>query len=323
MPQQVIELRPLRRRSHGFTLIELLVVIAIIAVLVALLLPAVQQAREAARRSSCRNNLKNLGVAMMSYEETHRVFPFGFDARETMWHAMILPQIEQIQLYDTLIWQESGPGNWNEPGSPNTLAAGTPISVFLCPSAAVPTQLTNESIPNRAVASYRACAGSNIYSDDASTIPPGVPAGARALEQTGLNGMFWGCSSVKMRDITDGSSNTIMIGESYVDPTYVKDSQGMDYWTIGCPQSGGWDVGGTGGTEYSEGLGSTGPKLNSRLDASVNGVLMEMSFGSWHVGGASFALADGSVKFISENINLTTYQALGSRDGGEVIGEID
>lgn len=311
------------RKSRGFTLIELLVVIAIIAVLVALLLPAVQQAREAARRSSCKNNLKNLGVAMMSYEENLRVFPFGFDDRETMWHAMILPQLEQSGIYDTLVWQETAPGNWNDAGTTNTLAAGTPIAVFLCPSAAVPSQLTNESIPNRAVASYRVCAGSNVYSDDASTIPTGVPAGARALEEMGLNGMFWGCSSVKMRDITDGASNTIMIGESYVDPNYVKDGQGMDYWTMGSPQSGSWVPGGAGGTEYSEGLGSTSVRMNSRLDPAVNGVLMEISFGSWHIGGAHFLFADGSVKFLNENINLATYQGLGSRDGGEVVSDLE
>lgn len=311
------------RSPRGFTLIELLVVIAIIAILVALLLPAVQMAREAARRSSCRNNMKNLGLAMMNYEQSHMVFPFGFDDRETLWHAMILPQIEMDSIYDTLIWQESGPGNWNTAGSPNTLAAGTPIPVFVCPSAAVNAQITNESIPNRAICSYRVCAGSNVYSDDASTIPAGVPAGARSLEEVRLDGMFWGCSSVKLRDITDGPSNTVMIGESYVDPNYVKDGQGMDYWTMGSPQSGNWTYGGNGGTEYSEGLGSTGPVMNSRLNPTVNGVLMEMAFGSWHVGGATFAMGDGSVRFLSENIDITTYRALGSRDAGEVTGGVE
>ncbi len=312
-----------RRRVRGFTLIELLVVIAIIAVLVALLLPAVQGAREAARRSSCKNNMKNLALAMMNYEETHRVFPFGFDERETLWHAMILPQIEYLTLYETLVWQEAAPGNWNDAGTANTLAAGTYIPVFRCPTASVENQITNESIPNRATASYRVCAGSNVYSDDASTIPAGVPAGAVSLEEVGLNGMFWGCSSVKTRDMVDGASNIVLIGESYLDPNYTKDGQGMDYWIIGSPQSGGWAYGGAGGTEYTEGLGSTGPKMNSRLDPSVNGVLMEISFGSWHPGGASFAMGDGSVKFINENIDINTYRALGSRNGNEVVGGVD
>ncbi len=312
-----------RRRSRGFTLIELLVVIAIIAVLVALLLPAVQQAREAARRSTCKNNLKNLGLAMANYEELHRVLPFGFDSRGTFWSAMILPQIDQSPLFDTLIWQESGLGDWDAAGSPNRVAAGTPLPIFNCPSAAVPSQITNDSIPNRTVASYRGCSGSNVYSDDASTIPAGTPTGARALEQMGLNGLFSGCSSVKQRDITDGASNTILIGESYVDPNFLKDNQSMDYWILGSPQADPWDAGGIGGTEHSEGLGSTGPRLNSRLDLSVNGVLMEIAFGSWHVGGATFVFADGRVTFLSENIDLATYQALGSRDGGEVVSDIE
>ncbi len=108
-----------------------------------------------------------------------------------------------------------------------------------------------------------------------------------------------------------------MIGESYADPNYVKDGQGMDYWTMGSPQTGTWVVGGIGGTEYSEGLGSTGPKMNSRLDPSINGVLMEMAFGSWHTGGATFAFGDGSAKFLNENMDINAYRALGSRDGGE------
>lgn len=309
------------KKRMGFTLIELLVVIAIIAILIALLLPAVQQAREAARRSSCKNNLKNIGLALHNYAETHGVFPFGFDARETLWSAMILPQIEQGPLYDTLIFQESGPGNWAANGSPNEAACGTPISVFLCPSMAMASQRNNQGIPGRAAVSYRACAGSNIWSDDASTIQsPPAPAGAKSLEEVNLNGMFWGCSSTRFADVIDGMTNTIMLGESYTD-TYSKDGQQMDYWQLGAPQTGNWNPGGKGGTEYSEGLGSTGPKMNSRLDPTVHGTVMEISFGSYHVGGAHFGLGDGSVRFISENIDLAVYQGLGSRNGREVLGE--
>lgn len=308
------------RKRIGFTLIELLVVIAIIAILIALLLPAVQQAREAARRSSCKNNLKNIGLALHNYAETHGVFPFGFDARETLWSAMIYPQIEQKNIYDSLIFQESGAGNWNADGSPNEVACGTVIPVYVCPSMAMSNQRTNAGIPNRAAVSYRACAGGNIWSDDASTISGAAPAGAKSLEENNLNGMFFGCSSIKFADVTDGMTNTVMIGETYTD-TYSKDGQQMDYWHSGSPQTGGWNLGGAGGTEYSEGLGSTGPKINSRLDPSVDGWTMEMAFGSYHVGGAHFTMGDGSVRFLSENISQTIYNGLGSRNGGEVLGE--
>ena len=309
-------------RRRGFTLIELLVVIAIIAILIALLLPAVQQAREAARRTQCRNNLKQIGLAMHNYHDTHRVFPFGFDTRETMWHAMVLPQIEQAPLYSTLIWQESGPGNWGADGSPNEKAAGTLISVFRCGSMAQPEHKDNQNIPGRVPVSYRACAGSNVYSDKVSTIPAAAPPGARAVAEIDLDGMFFGCSSIRMRDVTDGTSNTIMVGETYTDVSFGKDGQGMDYWQLGGGQLGSWNPWNTTkGGEFTECLGSTGPKMNSRLDPTVHGHLMEASFGSYHIGGAHFALADGSARFISENIDLNIYHGLGSRNGGEVLGE--
>lgn len=95
----------------------------------------------------------------------------------------------------------------------------------------------------------------------------------------------------------------------------------MDYWQFGSPQTGNWNINGTGGTEYSEGVGSCVVKPNANLDLTINGVLMEMAFGSYHVGGAQYAMGDGSVRFISENIDLNLYRALGTRAGGEVTGE--
>lgn len=179
----------------------------------------------------------------------------------------------------------------------------------------------NENIPGRVPASYRACAGALIASDDLSTRPAGFNTTAhRALEEANLDGMFFGCSRIQMRDITDGTSNTIMLGESRTS-TYSKDNQQMDYWLFGAPQTGGWVLGGLGGTEYSEGLGSAVVRINANLDPNFHGVLMEMAFGSYHVGGAQFALADGSVRFLSENMDLRTYQSLATRQGGEVVGE--
>lgn len=306
-------------RSAGFTLVELLVVIAIIGLLVAMLLPAVQAAREAARRSQCTNNMKNLALAMHNYHDTLKSFPYGFSNLEALWSGPILPYVEQKNLYDTLIWAESGMGNWNADGSPNEVACGTLIEIFRCPSMAAPEHIDNEGIPGRVPTSYRGCAGSNIWSDDASTIPASAPAGARALEQVPLNGMLWGNSNVRMADVIDGTSNTILLGESYTDPNYVKDGQGMDFWLFGAPQTGNWAPGNAGGTEYSEGVGSAGPRINSRKDPTQPGVVMEIAFGSYHPGGANFALTDGSVRFFPETIDMVVYNGLGSRDGREAV----
>src|SRR4029079_14689480 len=114
---------------------------------------------------------------------------------------------------------------------------------------------------------------------------------------------------------------TILLGESYTDPTYVKDGEAMDYWQLGAPQLGTWGPGSTDGTEFSEGIGSTGPRINSRLDRSVPGPVMEVSFGSYHPGGSMLARADGSVKFLKQTINPAAYRALGSRAGGEATGD--
>ncbi len=116
------------RKRRAFTLIELLVVIAIIAILVALLLPAVQQAREAARISQCKNQLKQMGIALHGYHESHRRLPFGFDAHGTGWHAMLLPYLDYAPLYETLSFGESS--NWNV--GANLKAVQTTIPLFRC-----------------------------------------------------------------------------------------------------------------------------------------------------------------------------------------------
>lgn len=305
------------RPHRGFTLIELLVVVAIIAVLIALLLPAVQQAREAARRTQCKNNLKNIGLALHNYHENAKVFPYAWGMNDELWTAMILPQIDQAPLYSTLVWQLLGGSN-----ASNQRACGTVITAFRCPTMPVPANIDNEGITGRVPVSYRVVADSTASSDDASTRPTGYNTAAfLSLEDFPLNGIMYGCSSTSLSDVMDGSSNTIMVGESYTDPTYTKDSQGMDYWALFSPQVDKWKPGATTGTEYSEAAGSTVVPINSRLNLALSGVLMEMSFGSYHVGGAHFTMADGSVRFISENIDLKLYQSLATIKGREPIGD--
>ncbi|MEK6257793.1 MAG: DUF1559 domain-containing protein [Planctomycetota bacterium] len=331
------ESRTMRRR--GFTLIELLVVIAIIAVLIALLLPAVQQARESARRTQCRNNMKQIGLAIHNYHDTHSVFPYAWGSVQETWSALILPQLDQAPLYSTLVWDRTPLDDWTtitstSPTWRNKVACGVQVPALRCPSMALPPSFSNSGIPDRRPASYRVVTGSLIASDDNSTRPaPYNVAPYTSLEfsparDPGVNGIIVGAGSTCIRDITDGTTNTVMVGESYTDPQYSKDGQGMDFWNFFIPQI--WDTGtnrcwsaGNGsGTEHSEAAGSTLVPMNSRLNPATHGVLMEIGFGSYHVGGAFFTLGDGSVKFLSENIDGTLYQGLGSRNGGEVVGEI-
>jgi len=135
------------------------------------------------------------------------------------------------------------------------------------------------------------------------------------------NGVFYACSSVRFPDVSDGTSNTIFVGESRTDPDFSKDGQGMDFWYIGSPQADPCACdGGTGGTEFSEFVGSTLAPMNAFLKRpDVSGHLMELSFGSYHTSGAQFLMGDGNVRFISDSIDPTVYLGLGSIRGGESI----
>ena len=152
---------------RAFTLVELLVVIAIIGVLVALLLPAVQAAREAARRMSCSNNMRQISLAMHSYHDQLGKFPFGWGNRGSGWSTMILPQIEQKNLYDTLGFAESQ--NWDIDGSANQTACETLIPFYRCPSMGNAPPGNFNGIERRVPASYRGVASSTADSDDTSS----------------------------------------------------------------------------------------------------------------------------------------------------------
>ena len=309
---------PLPGRT-GFTLVELLVVIAIIGILIALLLPAVQAAREAARRSQCSSNLKQLGLALINYETSARAFPYGWNDWGAGWSLPILPYAELNALYDTLHIGNLGSNMWTN-GSANHRACETVLPIFRCPSMTLPEHYSMNGMPERVPASYRGNAGSESSSDDKSTIT--IP-GTKALENLEQDGIFYACSHTRISEITDGTSHTILVGESRTDPVFIKDSQGMDFWYIGSPQA--WSCkcdGGTGGTEFSEFVATTISPINAYLrDITMHGRLMELSFGSYHPGGAQITFCDGSTRFIYDEIDLTVYLGLGSRNGGEVIGE--
>ncbi len=323
--------RPAYTPRLGFTLIELLVVIAIIAVLIALLLPAVQQAREAARRVSCQSNLKQLGLALHNYHDTHGLFPFGWDDHGTGWSAMILPQLEQSGYYSGLTFAEAGGGNWGSGGG-NERLAGTYLSIFRCPSLTQPEHLEEshpqaDGIPGRMPASYRGVASSVATHDGEAATKPSFK------DPADIDGVFGGCTRVALRHLSDGTTNTLLLGESRTDFEFEKACnskdpnspfarENTDHWAIGSPDIDGYDhalAPGGPGQEFTEFVGSTAAALNARLrQADFTGCEIESSFGSYHPGGAYFCLADGSARFLADGIDCRLYAALASRAKGEV-----
>lgn len=301
------------KQRRGFTLIELLVVIAIIAILVALLLPAVQQAREAARVSQCKNQLKQMGLALHGYHESHRTLPFGFDAHGTGWHAMLLPYLDLAPLYETLTFSEAS--NWNV--GANLKAVQTTIPLFRCPSAPIPEKQSAAGFADRVPCTYLACSsGTNIIDAEPETY-----ASLRTFVNDGL---FYDKSSVSFRGITDGLSSTVAIGEAQFDPSITQISHVVDHWYIGS-----LDLDASSSSpgilpEYSEFLGSTAARINimnEPLGASTIGE-KELSYGSYHgAGGCNVLMADGAVKFISETIDQATFSALGTRSYEEIVGD--
>jgi prepilin-type N-terminal cleavage/methylation domain-containing protein/prepilin-type processing-associated H-X9-DG protein len=317
---ELLRMNRSRRKSAGFTLIELLVVIAIIGVLIALLLPAVQQAREAARRAQCKNNLKQIGLALANYTDAFRTFPPGWDPHGAGWTAHILPYIEQEALYMAINFTETGPGgfgNWDTDGSPNQKACETIIVTFRCPTIALQEHMDYNGIEARVPASYRGNGGSTAASDDPSTLVPGYTDAFDGPQDH--NGVFDSCSSYKLKDISDGLTKTIVVAESPTDPDFTKDNQGMDFWYIGSPQIDPCNCRtNVSATEYTEFVGSTIVHMNVRWTLpGTHGTLMEMSFGSWHPSGAHFLMGDGSVHWLSENMDLRVYQSLSTRAGNE------
>jgi prepilin-type N-terminal cleavage/methylation domain-containing protein len=301
-------MNPSRR---GFTLIELLVVIAIIAILVALLLPAVQQAREAARRSQCKNNLKQIGLALHNYHDVHNTLPSGWIAVEdgqhsphegmngAGWGTMILPYLDQAPLYN----QFNSSLSIIHPV--NDSFRTTILTVWQCPSDPKPDrwQIEEEGSPGTVLAelptaNYVAGFGTEELHGCENT-PGDFPVAANG--QCIGDGAFFHNSKVKFRDVTDGLSNTLVVGERRTHEVL------------------GW---------YSTWVGmvSEGEEAFQRVQGAFDHVPNDPvahldDFSSQHEGGAQFVLGDGHVRFVSENIDHNLYRSLGTIKGGEVIGE--
>lgn len=309
----------------GFTLIELLVVIAIIAILIALLLPAVQQAREAARRTQCRNNLKQIGLALHNYNDAHGAMPSGsivllnnagtnYGGHGWTWHASILPYIDQAPLYNAI---QGADGMGNELGDQNTAkplaARSTILSIFWCPSQ--PDVRTGSQKNLYQPSNYNGNMGTRIGDGSDDCLSGSVVTIQDMVNKPwgcmNGNGIFYISSCVRFRDVTDGLSNTIFVSE-------VPDSGGdaIGIFGAGCDRRAIFATGADSNppTEMSEYLIAA-----EGNDPINNGT--EEAAGSWHVGGAHFLFGDGSVRFLSENMHMPTYQAVSTRRDGEVVGE--
>ncbi|WP_417375113.1 DUF1559 domain-containing protein [Gimesia maris] len=355
---------PSRISRPGFTLIELLVVIAIIATLIALLLPAVQQAREAARRSQCKNNLKQLGIALHNYHDTHSCFPAGYYSYGTSngsgpawaaidpdtwdaapgwtWGTMILPFMDQAVLYNAL--------DLNRPcwDLANASAAQTKLSVFLCPTSSggdEPFLIQDASGSplvkggsqlrfgrSHYVASHgqESCWGecgssttgivfTNIYTKTTKTVTINGDASKVA------DGPFFRNSRTRMRDVTDGTSNTIFLGEhssKLSDKTWVGVVPGAYTHPRFTSPENGPDAAAT------LALIHAGPS-GGELDITGFPIVHPVNFPTYHVGqmysehtgGGHVCMGDGSVRFVSENIDLLLWAELSSINEGEVTGE--
>jgi prepilin-type N-terminal cleavage/methylation domain-containing protein len=327
------------RRQRGFTLIELLVVIAIIAILVALLLPAVQQAREAARRAQCKNNLKQLTLGLHNYESTFGTFPMS---RITIlnsvnaWSAMTLPYIEQSGLYEQWDFNRS----WNH--APNVALAATPLPVWECPSAPgngmlpPPGQIHDTARNEAGVKDFtwpaatgglgRADYGSTnevrraFYEANGLPLPPGILRGMPGAMARG--------EITKIRDITDGLSNTMMISETSGRPARYNARRQpagivvLDGWGWADIDSVSRSVNGASedGTQTNR-TSSSAPYNTTVYGRCAINCTNSSELYSWHVGGVQTSLADGSVRFLSENISAQVLIAIITRAGGEVNGD--
>ncbi|MGQ9576801.1 MAG: DUF1559 domain-containing protein [Thermoguttaceae bacterium] len=339
-----------RRGGQGFTLVELLVVIAIIGILIALLLPAVQAAREAARRTHCGNNLKQLALGMLKYEDTHKSFPFGYmidlkNLNVQCWGTRILSHIEQegiAQAYDSRVPPFNEAGSLGFPSSValnNVALISTVLPVFICPSAPSMEKVYNGVLPANAgapgvppitltwtAATSDYCIATGVRGTyahlayNASTGYPGGPGGSRHGAIQPVAGAFGNMSS-RIADIADGTSNTFMLGERAGGPDIYWKGKAIPRDYLGG-QLHGVNGGGWGdflnGEHWLRGAlydGSMGPDGGP---CAINcSSLRGDGFFGFHPGGCQFVMCDNAVRFISQDITPYVLASMITRQKGE------
>ncbi|HZN32964.1 MAG TPA: DUF1559 domain-containing protein [Pirellulaceae bacterium] len=310
---------PLRAR-RAFTLVELLVVIAIIGVLVALLLPAVQAAREAARRMSCQNNLKQIGIAIHNYIDVVNAFPPGaVKSNTTSWHVHVLPFLEQKNLYDQFDFTQ---GDYIASGGVGRANLGlNRVNTYLCPSSAavkmmLPDPPNNVNPPDLIPANTGVPPYTTHYYGNMGPKPPSLPGTGYTFRNVGQggfsqHGLFEVNSRIRLAEVTDGTSNTILVGEN---SRHVQ-SLGSRFrnWMRGADYNSNQNSAGTdhicGCRNIQLGINTPTPALSTTFN--------DIAMASHHPNGANFVLCDGAVKFLTQNIELGNYKALASRDGNE------
>ncbi|TWU20347.1 DUF1559 domain-containing protein [Bythopirellula polymerisocia] len=298
-----------RLHRLGFTLVELLVVIAIIGVLVALLLPAVQAAREAARRTQCKNSLRQIAIALQNHHDTTKRFPAGCKHENPTppsvsnvyegnwnWSAMLLPYVEQTALYDQIGITDTDLATALD--DPNKLTVmQTSLSVFLCPTTASPTVNEERDIRSTSGQYYGLATSDYVGVNSSNELRR-----YRGAPGRDANGIFMLEKGTRIREITDGTSNTLILGERS--------------WETALPGSEGFVLGRAGvvfgirgvrdnseiGLADSMGCGKYAMNYSSSNPTKSNS-FARRGFSSRHPGGANFAFADGSVDFISDSID--------------------